>query len=345
MSKRLIAAAAVFSLTLPAAAQRDSCPRPEGGLLNFSSGAIGMTTPLAVNPDGAAGSYTPGDHGYTYVTNGVNLIENGRPTSCGSPNSGRCRRLWLDAEARGFGPGTAEFCVFAMEVEPISASRQRAPCGDGRYVVGNGRGRPRAGRTIPSVAGPPVTAYMSTTSLRHIVGGAPTYLDSATIPVLVAPRSRQDLIGAVAWVRYRGRSTFAIFGDVGPRFGEGSVALHQQLRNGRIGPLQPVGPIPLAQRCSAAEASLQPPFLSKPDVEGDLCGRPGPRRGATDIRAYGGIDGGVETIVLPGVRLAMTGRIVTGEVTVAGMEALAARGGYDRARLGVMADCLAGRRR
>lgn len=69
-------AGVALALSGSAAAQPLSCPTPgEGERLVFRDEAILMRTGLAVNPDGAAASYTPGDHGYTYVSNGVNLLE------------------------------------------------------------------------------------------------------------------------------------------------------------------------------------------------------------------------------------------------------------------------------
>jgi hypothetical protein len=49
------------------------------------------------------------------------------------------------------------------------------------------------------------------------------------------------MVGHVAWVAFNGKSTFAVVGDTGPAFGEGSIALHQLLRYGQLAP-QLVGP-------------------------------------------------------------------------------------------------------
>lgn len=156
----------------------------------------------------------------------------------------------------------------------------------------------------------------------------------------MVPTTRPELVGAVAWVRYRNRDSFAIVGDTGPAFGEGSVALHQMLRHGTIGPAQPVGPIPLEQRCRSAETSLKLPFQSRPDVSGDRCRPGGTPQGATDIRAYGGIDErAVDSVILAGVKPPMQGSTATGAVTPAVLEALASAAGFTRARLAAMADC------
>lgn len=76
-----------------------------------------MRTQLQVNPDGTAASYLPGDHGYTYLANGVNLIENGKMLHCLNHVS-KCRMNWAAAEGEDFGPGSPEFCVFALEAAP-----------------------------------------------------------------------------------------------------------------------------------------------------------------------------------------------------------------------------------
>jgi hypothetical protein len=211
---------------------------------------------------------------------------------------------------------------------------------EGPLTVGGGKGRPKGGVVVPAAAGGTVTTYVSTTSLRHTRGGVASYIDSAAIPALVAPTGGPDLVGAVAWVRFGDKQGFAIIGDTGPAFGEGSVALHQLLRNGAIGPVQPVGPLPLSMRCSAAETGLKPPFLSRPDAAKDQC-RPGyTPKSAADIRAYQGIESGVESIVLTRVKPPMHGHLVLEEVTPASLEALAVAAGFSLEKLAGMARCL-----
>jgi hypothetical protein len=343
MRNALLLSAALATLSAPLNAQ--TCPAPgSSGRVEFPGGAIAMRTALAVNPDGAAASYTPGDHGYTYIANGVNLrLAGGGLLTCSADgNGGRCRRDWLRAESLGFAAGSPEFCVFAMEVEPISPGAALASCGQGRVIAGGGKGRPKLGAPFPAVGGGTVRPYLSTTSLRHRVGGQTLYVDSATVPALVAPTSRPDLVGAIAWVRFGTKDSFAIVGDTGPRFGEGSVALHQRLRSGSIGPAQPVGPIALALRCTAAETGLRPPFESRPDITGDRCRAGHAAQGGSDIRAYSGIDGrSVESVILAGVKLPMQGSTVTQEITPGALEQRAAAAGFDRARLAAMADCVA----
>ncbi len=335
----------VFGGSIAARAQPAPCPHPgaDGSIL-FADGSISMRTPLAVNPDGAAASYTPGDHGYTYISNGVNLNDHGTKVSCSaSGNAGRCRTEWARAEAGDFGAGTPEFCVFAMEVESVSGDASLVPCAGekGQFIVGNAKGRPKLAEAVPSVSGQAVTPYLSTTFLRHTRNGRESYVDSAAIPALVVPTSRPELVGAIAWVRFGDNSVFAIVNDTGPAFGEGSVALHQALRTGRIGPTQPVGPIPQNLRCSQSELSLRPPFQSRPDLSGDGCGSGNAARGASDIRAYSGIDGRVvDSVILAGVKPPMQGTRVAQELTPALLESVAAAAGYSRDKVAAMASCL-----
>ncbi|MCQ1569152.1 hypothetical protein NFO65_00170 [Neorhizobium galegae] len=176
----------------------------------------------------------------------------------------------------------------------------------------------------------------------HTVNDKAVYVDSATIPGIVVPRSFGSLVGSLAWVRYRDREVFAIVNDTGPAFGEGSVALHQLLRYGEIQPSQPVGPIPLPLRCSKDELGLKPPFISKPDLGwSDRC-RPGHvAKGASDIRAYEGIGANVITIILPKVKPPMkTKRTVSEELTVDRLRLWVLAEGYDSKTLNAMADCL-----
>lgn len=347
----LIICTALFGVA-QASAQPAACPQAnaEGHLLfrgdHDAVVAIAMRTKLNINADGTAASYVPGNRGYTYIANGVNLIDHGRKVSCSaSANTSRCNRDWRLAEEGQFWTGTPEFCAFAIDVEPITPGAERVNCEDSssRFIVGNGLGRPKPGTPVPTATEGVITPYLSTTALRHTVGGEAAYIDAGTVPALVVPRSRSDLLGAIAWVRYEGRSTFAIVGDTGPGFGEGSVALHQILQ-GRTGGLPPVGPIPREQRCSPLELGLRPPFMSRPDGGDDDRCRPGYRvEGNSDIRAYAGIDEGVESVILARVRPPIENGTVTQEITASSLRAIAEANGYSQADLAAMADCLAGR--
>lgn len=299
----------------------------------FADGSIAVRAPLAVNPDGGAASYTVGDHGFTYIANGLALWRNGRRQAC----DGACVQAFRAAEAAGFAAGTAEFCVFAMAVEPLSPGQATAPCTGGQ-VVGNGKGRPRRGPELETVGGGRVTPYLSTTSLQHLVAGRAVALDAESLPVAVTPRA--DLLGQLVWVGGAGRrASVALLGDVGPAFGEGSIALHQLLRTGTVTRQRP-GPIPLAARCGAEELALAPPFQSRPDLRGDGC-RPGAvARSAADVRAYVGIDDRLDFVVLGQARLPRQGSVVQTEVTPAGLAAAAVAAGYDDARIDGMRACL-----
>lgn len=284
---------------------------------------------LNVNPDGTPASYAPGDHGFTYIVNGVNLIRNGRKVSCQSePRT--CRRLWLEAEQKGFARGTQEFCSFAIEVERFDDSAPLRACEGSSYrrVIGNGAGKPKLGDEYPLAAGGVTRPYVSMTALRHTKNGKAAWLDSSVVPSVVVPRSHRHLLGAVAFVEFGNKRTFAIVGDIGPKFGEGSIALHQLLRLGELQDRQPLGPIPLNQRCTYIERDLKPPFMSRPDYRGDRCKAGRQPRGASDIRAYNGLQAKVRTKVLSNIKLPMNGNIIKQEVTVLALKKAAAAAGF-----------------
>ncbi|PDT33189.1 MULTISPECIES: hypothetical protein [Sinorhizobium] len=339
---RIIAAALAASAILAASVEAATkCPKSVHGLRVLPEGAILMRTELAVNPDGTAASYVPGDHGYTYVANGVNLIDKGKKRNC-LDNFSLCRKKWKEAETADFAPGSPEFCVFALEAVPYKVGVPLSSCEGDRYVVGNGKGRPMMGPKMPAFDGTDVSTYLSTTSMKHTVDKKAVYVDSAAIPGLVVPRGRSSLLGSLAWVRYGDREVFAIVNDTGPSFGEGSVALHQLLRYGAIQPFQPIGPIPLNLRCAKAERDLKAPFLSKPnDGEDDLCKSGYDAASASDIRAYHGIGGDVVTIILDGVTPPMTSkRLVGEELTLEKLSQWVLKAGYTSDKLNEMANCL-----
>ncbi|WMD21829.1 hypothetical protein RAS12_05485 [Achromobacter seleniivolatilans] len=302
----------------------------------FADGAIAVRARLAVNPDGGAHSYIAGDHGFTYIGNGVNRLSHGRWVQCDTAD---CRKDFLAAEKRAFARGTKEFCAFAFEVDPYQAGQARQSCGAGRYIVGNGKGIPKSGAVVASAAGEQVQTYLSTTSIRHTVQGAAAYLDAESLPVAVTPSAA--MLGKVVWIRGKGfQDTKAVIGDIGPAFGEGSIALHQLLRTGAVTAQRP-GPIPAAQRCGASE-TLQPPFKSSPDKAGDIC-RPGRAvTSATDIRAYIGIEDKLDFLILPGgFPLKADDRtLITEEVSRASIDALAQRSGYTDAMVSAKLACL-----
>ena len=314
-----------------------------GGLTGarYRDGSFGVRGPLNVNPDGTNASYTEGDHGFTYIANGMELLNPRR--SC-KPRANACREKFLRAESGGFGPGTQEFCVFAMEVEQISPRTELQSCGRGKKVIGNGKGRPRFGDgTLATFAGEQTRYYVSTTHLQQIVDGKTGYIDSAVVPSIVVPGEQANLLGRVVYVSYQGRSALAVVGDTGPNFGEGSIALHQLLLYGSIEKPPLVGPIPLSRRCEHAELSLRAPFESRPDLEGDTC-RPGHKpRGDSDVRAYKAIGGGVTMVVLGRASLPMTGITSQIPVTQESLKAAAEKAEYSDVSMAAMAACLAPR--
>ena len=96
----------------------------------FPDGSVAVRARLAVNPDGGLHSYTVGDHGFTYIANGLSRWRNGSGTKCDSG----CMAEFRAAESAGFGPGTATFCVYAVEVDPFPGG-SLVSCGDGRRVI------------------------------------------------------------------------------------------------------------------------------------------------------------------------------------------------------------------
>lgn len=48
----------------------------------FKDGSIAVRARLAVNPDGGKGAYTVGDHGFTYIANGLSIMRKGVRYRC-----------------------------------------------------------------------------------------------------------------------------------------------------------------------------------------------------------------------------------------------------------------------
>ncbi|MEJ8851817.1 hypothetical protein [Variovorax rhizosphaerae] len=337
--------ALAFAVATAAAAPPASCPGPTtiGGLpgARFADGSFGVKGPLAVNPDGAKASYTVGDHGFTYISNGMDRWN--PKVSCLASGS-NCSSLFLQAEKGAFAPGTPEFCVYAIEVEALAPGGQTVACGGGKKVIGNGKGRPRVGQDqLDTIEGGKTRYYASMTHLNQLVDGMVRSIDSATVPAIVVPTSSPDLLGRVVYVTFEGRSTVAVAGDTGPRFGEGSIALHELLRYGSLQTPQKIGPISIANRCGDAEKSLKAPYESRPDKgKGDLCNRPGARLGPADVRAYTGIDAGVTMVLLGKARLPMKSIVSQVPVTVDALRKAATDAGYTDESMQRTAACLSG---
>lgn len=300
----------------------------------FADGSIAVRARLAVNPDGGVASYTTGDAGFTYIANGLDRWSAGATSSC---QAGGCRPDFLKAEQMGFGPGSPAFCVYAIEVEPFTEGGQRTACGRGKWVVGNGLGKPRPGPVVEGLAGQPVQTYRSMTSVTHRQGGETRYLDAEALPIAVAPAA--ELLGKLVWVGGAGFTpTLALIGDRGPAFGEGSIALHQLLRTGSVTRQKP-GPIPLEQRCGPGELGLKPPFVSRPGGgSADRC-KPG-RQPTTpsDVRAYQGIDAVLDHVILGRADLPRKGLAMQDEVSLQALAAAAAA--YTPERIQQMLACL-----
>lgn len=335
---------ALMSLSFQARGASDgTCGEPitmkgkDGAILKarqFKDGSLAVRAPLAVNPDGGPGSYTVGDHGFTYIANGLDRWRHGARETCDRA----CAASFKLAEKAGFAKGTEEFCVFAMEVEALQSGMAPTKCTNG-LVIGNGKGRPVTGVMLDTVTGDKVRAYLSTTSLRHLVNGIPTYLNAEALPIAVTPRS--DLLGKVVWVAGNGmHGTFALIGDKGPAFGEGSIALHQLLRTGSATP-QKSGPIPAGGRCIPEEIGLQPPFESRPNDPKDRC-KPGYKAHSdSDIRAYAGIQSSLDFVIIGPASFERTGNTIKMEVTPDTISGMASKAGYSADMLEHLRSCLA----
>ena len=301
----------------------------------FADGSIAVRAPLAVNPDGGPGSYTVGNHGFTYIANGLARWRNGAREKCDSA----CSDSFKAAEKAGFAKGTDEFCVFAMTVEPVEPGKAKVQCTRGE-VVGNGKGQLALGEVLPAIGGSTVQAYTSTTSLQHLVGGKGVYLNSETLPIAVTPSA--DLLGRAVWVSGAGMTaTFAVVGDAGPAFGEGSIALHQLLRRGAVA-RQSVGPIPVDKRCQAGETGLTAPFQSRPDGgTADRCRAGYTAKTVSDVRAYTGIDQSIDFVILGAAAFERKGNTIQSEVTADAIQRLAVVAGYTDAKIKQMISCLA----
>jgi hypothetical protein len=340
-AKAGILAAMLFLPAIAGAAQSD-CPRASRigsvRVIEFEDGSLAMRTALEVNTDGAKTSYMEKDQGINYVANGIARWVNGKRIECSAEEGPRCRRDFLKAEAKNFAVGTDEFCAFGLEVE-TSEGRDPTSCGDG-FVFGNSKGAPRIGGTLETVTGELRTFFVSTTSAKHRKSGKAEYLDALTVPALVAPREREQDLGRVAWVFSPSskREAVAVVGDIGPRFGEGSVALHQLLHTGALTAQKP-GPIPVAERCQGSELELGPPYKSKPDKTGDVCRHGQSVRGDTDIRAKIAL-ASVDVVILGNAKLPMRGKVIETEVTTQALRERLDTANYTSQQIRSMAKCL-----
>lgn len=309
--------------------------------VSVDGNAMAIRSPLEVNPDGTAASYTEGDHGFTYIANGLRRVKTGNCNPGAA--SVECRRLFLEAEKARFVKGTEAFCSFAIEVDPLEPGGATTACEDGK-LLGNGYGQPRRGNPLRTVANVDITPYVSATALKHKVGGEVVSVDSATVPTFVIPkRDSRFQIGQLAAVRstaHPDRWFYAVAADKGPpsKFGEGSIALNQLLHDGKIHPTQAPGPVPREMRCEL-EDSLRPPFQSKANAKDDPCSAGHLPKDGSDIRAYAGHPA-VDFIILPGKGFSFQGKLVNTELTQKSIENAAIERGYDKRKLDQMARCL-----
>ena len=316
------------------------CPQPTivagQQALVFEDGSIAMRTTLHVNSDGAASAYLPGDHGFTYVANGIALMRRGHRVECSQADA-YCTSKFLAAERLGFATGTDEFCAFGFEAE--STGQKLTSCASGT-VIGNGKGRPKLGGQVETVESVKSDFYVSTTAVTHTIHGTNAYLDSMLIPSVVVPDSKARYLGRVVWVKAPSysRSAFAVAADIGPAFGEG-VDRASPTPAHRYSSSQAPGPILRDLRCGPNERSLLPPFVSKPNVKGDTCVKGLRPRNDSDIRAYAGITS-ADFVFLGRGQFGLNGRNIAEKLSVDVIRNRAVAAGYTDAKIHAMAECL-----
>jgi hypothetical protein len=137
--------------------------------------------------------------------------------------------------ARGLAGGSAEqsFDEGRLRFDGASRSPILTPVPSGAGFSGS-RQVIRAGMAIDTDG--PVAGYdprvhpdphrQRETSLRYSDGSS---VDPTVVPYVVVPSSHKGWLGDFVMVEYRGRRAMAVVADCGPRFGEGSVALAEQL--------------------------------------------------------------------------------------------------------------------
>lgn len=151
------------------------------------------------------------------------------------------------------------------------------------------------------------------------------------------PQSTDAALGKVVWVRALGREVFAVAADTGPRFGEGSIALHHLLGHGRLIQQKP-GPISADKRCTEPELKLAAPYQSRPDAANDKC-RPAYK--ATRRRGYQSLYGHRLGGVHPTQRAVRKKQQRSeGRADAASITPRADAARYTREKLNAMATCL-----
>lgn len=225
--------------------QDSNIPVPNQGsnlVPKVSAGIVALSSELRMNADGAPTAYDPGNNGISHFCNAFVAWDAARSQCLTADHASdwvqKCRAAHDAALAQGFA-GEAKLCTFGI----------RATGGErrGSFLVGG----------KPVVQGPDEAApgnYVSPTGFTVPGASDPdrqsTYIDSTAIPYVVVPRTwaardtAQSGLGIkgldLVYVQHPelngGKGAFAVVGDIGPakEFGEGSIALYQMLRYGRV---------------------------------------------------------------------------------------------------------------
>lgn len=169
------------------------------------------STVFNVDADGAPNSYRLDGKGLSYTCDGVAAIENGKTIRVGSLDwESKCNSAWKLARETG---DYSNVAIFGFATDPAGVPLEQ-----------------KKGDPLPG------NAFISTTSVEISEAPAGTqrrYLDATAIPYVVLPsymRGRvKDAAVAAVWRPKTNALAFAIFGDTGGHFDEGSVRLQQDL--------------------------------------------------------------------------------------------------------------------
>lgn len=142
--------------------------------------------------------------------------------------------LQIDGDgANGASGGIACYVPVCSGLPSLDYLANAGHPGDWWGIYCDGNGLP-----VLQTAGDPVPgAYISTTSYQNGAYAASDYrryLDAVAAPYIVVPRSFQRgvpgvVLGCKARVTYRDLSVDAVVGDIGPSFGEASIAVARAL--------------------------------------------------------------------------------------------------------------------
>lgn len=269
-----------------------------------SDGNMVIKSIMTVDVDGAPSAYAKKNLGLDYIGNSIDYYtDRNEWIDCGNS----CVAKFL-LDEKDWSKAGSTFCGFALEPDR-SAGKKLVPCNRGKgYTLGKGGTSPKEGTPFTGVDGSLIVPYVSTTTVKHRVGGAVVSVDSQTIPFIVTPGTgaKKVPLGTIVWVGGKGwYGQFAVVADIGPAFGEGSVALHQLLRDNAINKINP-GYIKATDRCRKSE-QVSPPYRSAIDPHAELCKKicdDGDNdvackvKGGTNIRADVGFTQEIEFVVL-----------------------------------------------